>query len=399
MKTAKLYPLFRKNGWRRFCIGFIALQVLFAGRLAAAPLESGFALAPKASASPAEKDAAYREARTRLLTAAGKYERTPYRHGGMDRRGLDCSGFVSLSFSDALGVSVPRSSEGLYSWVEKISIDNAQPGDLVFFKTTGNGKISHVGILIGEGRFIHSASAGPKTGVIYSRLDEKYWARNYAGAGRALPATGISSNADRENAITTGKKESSKEKSATGEQEDSDILLLNRARGASNQRFAVPLLIGVAAAPTWNTYFADGNVLRGAAGQIRFGVVVRPLGILGLEIRPEWDSALGVFRLPFTLSWGLNDKLRIFAGPVISFGDAALDVDGESRTYSGGTSWCGAAGLTIAPFIFKVARMELAPYGELAWQSYFTDSPDINIGADFAAGFRFSTGLRLTWRI
>jgi len=238
-----------------------------------------------------------------------------------------------------------------------------------------------VGILTGEGRFIHSASSGPKTGVIYSRLDEKYWSRTFAGAGRALPATGISGSVDRENAVTAGQKESVKEKLPAGKQKERGIL------------------VGFAAAPTWNTYFADGNVLRGAAGQIRFGVVVRPLGILGMEIRPEWDSALGVFRLPFTFSWGLNDKLRIFAGPVLSFGDAALDVSGESRTYSGGTSWCGAAGLTIAPFIIRVARTDIAPYGEVAWQSYFTDSPDRNIGADFAAGFRFSTGLRVTWRI
>ena len=391
MNLAVLYPFFQRNGkkrsqrhgWRCFCMGFITLT-LFAGQLSAAPLEDGFALAPKASASPAEKDAAYQEARGRLLTAAGKYERTPYRHGGIDRRGLDCSGLVFASFQEALGISVPRNTESLYSWVEKIPIDNAQPGDLVFFRTTGGGRISHVGILTGEGRFIHSASSGPKTGVIYSRLDEKYWARTYAGAGRALPATGIYGNADRENALTTSLKESGKEKTAAGKQKEKGIL------------------IGFAAAPTWNTYFADGNVLRGAAGQIRFGAVVRLLGIqmiLGMEIRPEWDSALGVFRLPFTFSWGLNDKLRIFAGPVLSFGDASLDVSGKSRTYSGGTSWCGAAGLTIAPFIFKVARTDIAPYGEVAWQSYSSDSPDKNIGADFAAGFRFSTGLRVTFHI
>ncbi|MDR2924082.1 MAG: C40 family peptidase [Treponema sp.] len=363
---------------------FIALQALFAGELAAAPLESGFALAPKASASQAEKDAAYQEARSRLLTAAGKYEHTPYRYGGLDKRGLDCSGFVFVSFLDALGISVPRNAESLYSWVEKIPIDKAQPGDLVFFRTTKSGKISHVGILTSEGRFIHSASEGPVTGVMYSRLDEKYWSRTYAGAGRALPATGTYDGADRISGVTENPKEKSKEKPSAEQQRDKGIL------------------IGFAAAPTWNTYFANSNVIRGAAGQFRFGVVVRPFGqqmILGAEVRPEWDSALGVFRLPFTLSWGLNDRLRIFAGPVLSFGSAALDVSGENRLYSGGTSWLGAAGLTFSPFTIKIARADFAPYGEVAWQSYFNNSSNINIGADFAAGFRFSTGLRVTWRI
>jgi probable lipoprotein NlpC len=368
----------------QICMSFIALQALFAGRLVAAPLDSGFALAPNESASPAEKDAAYREARSRLLAAAGKYERTPYRYGGKDRKGLDCSGLVFISFLDAVGISVPRNAESLYSWVEKIPIDDAQPGDLVFFRTTGGGRISHVGILTGEGRFIHSASSGPKTGVIYSRLDDKYWSRTYAGAGRAFPAIETDDNADGEDDLTTSQEEIAKRKLPSGKQKD---------RG---------LLIGFAAAPTWNTYFADGKILRGAAGQFRVGALVRPFGqqmIFGAELRPEWDNALGIFRLPITLSWGLSDKLRIFAGPALSFGDAALNVSGKSRPYSGGTIWFGAAGLTFAPFAIRIARTDLAPYGEIAWQSYFNNSSDINIGADIAAGFRLSTGLRMTWHI
>jgi probable lipoprotein NlpC len=382
LKNTKIIKSSQNRGWLRVFMGFIALQILFAGRLAAAPLESGFALAPKTSASQAEKDAAYQEARSRLLAEAEKYEHTPYRYGGVDKKGLDCSGLVFLSFRDALGISVPRSADGLYSWVEKIPVDNAQPGDLVFFRTTGNSKVSHVGILAGNGRFIHSASEGPITGVMYSSLDEKYWARTYAGAGRALPGT--SGSDDRNNAVIESPKQNGREKSPAGKHKETGIL------------------IGFAAAPTWNTYSAHDNVLRGATGQFRFGVTVRPFGqqmIFGAEIRPEWDNTLGVFRLPLTFSWGLNDRLRFFAGPVLSFGDAALDVSGESRSYSGGTSWFGAAGLTIAPFTIKLARTDLAPYGEIAWQSYFNNSSDINIGADFAAGFRFSTGLRVTWRI
>jgi len=355
---------------------FIVLQTIFAGQLAAAPLESGFTLAPKSSASPAEKDAAYQEARSRLLAAAGKYERTPYRYGGIDKKGLDCSGLVYVSFLDALGISVPRSTDGLYSWVETISIDNAQPGDLVFFRTTGTKKISHVGIFTGDGRFIHSASEGPATGVIYSRLDESYWSRTYAGAGRALPAAGTYSGADKEN------KGNNKEKHPSEKQKEKSVL------------------IGFAAAPTWN--FADGNVIRGAAGQIRFGAVVHPFGqqmIFGAEIRPEWDNILGVIRVPVTLSWGLSDGLRIFAGPVLNFDIAATDESGESRPFASRISWLGVVGLTLAPFTVKTARTDFTPYGEIAWQSSFKNSPDRNIGADFANGFRFSTGLRITWRI
>jgi hypothetical protein len=161
------------------------------------------------------------------------------------------------------------------------------------------------------------------------------------------------------------------------------------------------LILGVAAAPTWKAFSPGGNIIRGAAGQFRVGTEVTPFGysmIIGMELRPEWDGALGVFRLPLTFSWGLNDKLRIFAGPALSFGNAMLSTSGEDRYYTGGTSWLGAAGITIAPVAFKIAAGELAPYGELAWQSYINKDSENNFGYDFAAGLRFSTGLRYTWR-
>ena len=126
------------------------------------------------------------EARLMLITAAQSLLGTKYRYAGLDRNGLDCSGFVFLSFMEGLNYAVPRTSESMYAWAEKINTEELAPGDLVFFITSGQ-RISHVGIYTGDGGFIHSASRGPNTGVIYSRLDESYWRRTYKGAGRALP--------------------------------------------------------------------------------------------------------------------------------------------------------------------------------------------------------------------
>ena len=126
------------------------------------------------------------EARNKLIATAESLLGTPYRHGGLDRRGLDCSGFVYLCFKEAFDVTIPRTSESIYLWTTKLNTAELQPGDLVFFAARG-ARISHVGIYAGEGRFIHSASEGPYTGVIFSRLSETYWRRTYSGAGRALP--------------------------------------------------------------------------------------------------------------------------------------------------------------------------------------------------------------------
>ena len=183
--------MLKKSGLLFPSLVFFAIQIFCAGCLGAAPLVTGFPIAPEASAQPDERAAAYLIARSQVLAAAAKYEHTPYRHAGVDQRGVDCSGLVFASFRDALGVSVPRTSEGLYTWTERIVIEDAEPGDLVFFRTTGSGRISHVGIFVGGGQFIHSASQGRVTGVIYSSLDERYWARAYAGAGRVFPAVDL----------------------------------------------------------------------------------------------------------------------------------------------------------------------------------------------------------------
>jgi len=155
------------------------LSAVFSHVIFSAPLNGNYPLAPGATAE---------EARLKVIEAGKKYEGTPYLYNGITERGMDCSGFIYASFYDALGVSVPRSSSALYSWTEKISLIDAQPGDLLFFKTNGSRAISHVGLYLGGNRFIHSASHGRTTGVIYSSLTEQYWSNAYVAAGRAFPA-------------------------------------------------------------------------------------------------------------------------------------------------------------------------------------------------------------------
>jgi hypothetical protein len=116
--------------------------------------------------------------------------------------------------------------------------------------------------------------------------------------------------------------------------------------------------------------------------------------ILGLELRPEYDRALGVFRLPVTLSWGLNEKIRIFFVSLFSFGDASIMTEKGIRNYSGGTSWFGTLGITAAPFIFKTPHGNFAPYFEAAWQNYYSNASTANLNADISASMRFSTGIR-----
>lgn len=123
--------------------------------------------------------------RTHFVNEAFKYLNAPYKHGGTGRTGFDCSGLVYRAASDSLNITLPRSVKEMAKAGQRIPDSAIQAGDLLFFVTVGN-KISHTAIYIGNGKFIHAASAGSKTGVIVSSLSEKYWKKRYAFATRIL---------------------------------------------------------------------------------------------------------------------------------------------------------------------------------------------------------------------
>ncbi|MFS7191077.1 NlpC/P60 family protein [Serratia proteamaculans] len=105
----------------------------------------------------------------------------PYRYGGLDRGGVDCSGFVYRTFSDRFDMQLPRSTEAQTSLGTKVSRDELMPGDLVFFKTGGGENGLHVGIYDTNDQFIHASTS---RGVMRSSLNNVYWKKVYWQARR-----------------------------------------------------------------------------------------------------------------------------------------------------------------------------------------------------------------------
>lgn len=105
-----------------------------------------------------------------------------YRWGGNSPdSGLDCSGFVRYVFQDTLGMSLPRRAEEMSRVGEKVRMSELKPGDLVFFNTMRR-TFSHVGIYIGDNKFVHSPSTGSTIRV--DDLDSSYWEKRFTGARR-----------------------------------------------------------------------------------------------------------------------------------------------------------------------------------------------------------------------
>lgn len=119
--------------------------------------------------------------RRALLAQHERWVGTPYRLGGTSQHGVDCSALVQNIFADTFQLSLPRTTSEQAHEGRPVSRDELAPGDLVFFRPPG--VYRHVGIYIGEGRFLHASSS---RGVMISKLDNRYWWRHYWQARRAL---------------------------------------------------------------------------------------------------------------------------------------------------------------------------------------------------------------------
>lgn len=121
-----------------------------------------------------------------LLDTAFSYLGTPYKHAGVTRKGMDCSGFVSTTFK-AIDVPLSRSSQEMATQGKRIKLKNVRVGDLLFFKTLRHNRISHVGMVVdvqdGEVKFIHASS---KRGVVISSLSENYYKKAFRMAKRVM---------------------------------------------------------------------------------------------------------------------------------------------------------------------------------------------------------------------
>lgn len=131
--------------------------------------------------NPLQQPLQHSEITERLNQQYLAWRGVPYKNGGSDKRGIDCSGFVHVAFKQALGIRLPRTTKLLSHTGIDISRRQLAAGDLVFFKT-GFSK-HHIGIYLGDGQFIHASTS---RGVMKSSLKSPYWSKHYWKSTRVL---------------------------------------------------------------------------------------------------------------------------------------------------------------------------------------------------------------------
>ena len=186
----KLTPLFVVHILRamRFFLFPACLLIAFAAQAApqlAPPEELDAMLADKSVLSQLHQVRQTVVARTSdlVVTAIG-FLGVPYRRGGNTAEtGFDCSGFVRAMYNQTVGHLLPRRAEEQAAATQKIDRNDLKPGDLVFFNTMRRA-FSHVGIYVGDGKFIHAPRTGAEVRV--ESMNGSYWQRRFSGARRVL---------------------------------------------------------------------------------------------------------------------------------------------------------------------------------------------------------------------
>ena len=117
---------------------------------------------------------------SKLYSFVNDWYGTPYKYGGCEKSGVDCSCFTINLFDKVYGIKMPRTAGEIYKECEKESIDKAKEGDLIFFKINSN-SIKHVGVYLRDKKFVHASTT---KGVLVNSLSETYYQKYFYTAGK-----------------------------------------------------------------------------------------------------------------------------------------------------------------------------------------------------------------------
>ena len=358
---------------RLFLISFVTLFIMLVPQVCAQSKENS------------RKEAA--ELRQKFVDYGKKFIGCPYASGATGPTSFDCSGYVYAVSRESIGYQLPRMTKNMLKYSKVIDASKREPGDLVFFKTTSSGDVSHVGIYMGNNQFLHCASDGPNTGVIASSLKESYWKSHYYCTARFLPASTDPESAQSKKTSSVNKEESKNaETKKLADSKDSE----------SNHSLLDNIFLDSSLSANWNLLSKNDMDLffRGisAQGLLRYkGEKIQP----GIGFIANWDAGTKVFQLPLILSLGFNDYFRIFAGPVFTLGTPILPEKSgiELKT----PIFPGIIGLCVNTPSLKIKDAKVSFMQDLHYTFYTHDNGAwLSVRNALAAGLVFSSGIKVT---
>ncbi len=329
--------------------------------------------------------------RTQFISKAKQLVGSPYVYGAVGPDSFDCSGLIYYAARESVQVQLPRTARAIYNFCKTVNDEDREPGDLLFFKTTNSGNVSHVAIYIGNMQFISAISDGPNAGVIVSSLNQQYWKTRYVSTGRFLAGCN-EENQKTESKVIVKKSEETKKEIKK------DEIKLAQSKEIVN--------VAVNKKSFGESFVFDGNILggwlffdseksgmnfRGVDADFFVSNTALPLNA-GLGIIFRANVANKLFQMPVVLSATFNDFVRIYAGPVISFVNGKI---GSKEIKS--SVFPGIMGVAFSTPAIKAGKLRIQFVQDINYCFYNeTDGSALSAKESWGNGVSFYSGIRIT---
>ena len=333
--------------------------------------------------------------REKFVAESKKYVGCPYVYGATGPDSFDCSGLIYYAANQSLGLQLPRTSKALYSFCRIVPREKMEEGDLLFFKTNNTASITHVGIYIGGSQFISAISDGPNSGVIISSLNQEYWQPKYVGCGQFL-ASGKSKSSSEKNDFDDEKSfNSSHSKNSKKSAQNSKNNFAGSSFYNPDADFLDSLTFDGIIACGWSLFSPNEFMLKWRG--LNFETNVRISKWLlepGFGFGIRYNHGINVVQIPLMFSATLNDYVRFYAGPVITFGNPQMI---STKKEIDSSFFPGILGVTFSTPCFSISKAKVQIIQDVSYTVF--NNPD-NAALSFiesaSAGFVMFTGIKVT---
>ena len=333
--------------------------------------------------------------REKFVAESKKYVGCPYVYGATGPDSFDCSGLIYYVANQALGLQLPRTSKAMYSFCKVVPKEKMEEGDLLFFKTNNTASITHVGIYIGGSQFISAISDGPNSGVIISSLDQEYWKPKYVGCGQFLASGKDKSSSVKRNFDDEKSFNSSDSKTAKKSAQNSNTNFAGSSFYNPDVDFLDSLTFDGIVACGWSLFSPNEFMLKWRGLNFETNVRISKWVLepgFGFGIR--YNYGINVVQIPLIFSATLNDYVRFYAGPVITFGNPKM-ISTEKEISS--SFFPGILGVTFSTPSFSINKAKVQFIQDVSYTVF--NNPD-NAALSFiesaSAGIVMFTGIKVT---
>ena len=333
--------------------------------------------------------------REKFVAESKKYVGCPYVYGATGPDSFDCSGLIYYVANQALGLQLPRTSKAMYSFCKVVPKEKMEEGDLLFFKTNNTASITHVGIYIGGSQFISAISDGPNSGVIISSLDQEYWKPKYVGCGQFLASGKDKSSTVKRNFDDEKSFNSSNSKTAKKSAQNSNTNFAGSSFYNPDVDFLDSLTFDGIVACGWALFSPNEFMLKWRGLNFETNVRISKWVLepgFGFGIR--YNYGIDVVQIPLIFSATLNDYVRFYAGPVITFGNPKM-ISTEKEISS--SFFPGILGVTFSTPSFSINKAKVQFIQDVSYTVF--NNPD-NAALSFiesaSAGIVMFTGIKVT---